>query len=400
MNKSRGEKHIASTVIIAVLCLAVIASIIAIAVFSANKRGADPLTESGTSMTTEKSISESQKTTVKKQTSVYKTTVPETNLFDYYNSRLIKESRFKSTEELTDYYLNYWDEKCRGIDAIEIIDDVDYYLDNHEILMAASVKYLTQNGYSLDDFKDEFFYLQVASLDNEEEYFSALKLSMLSNLFNMFPSDFNRFYIFKAFSPLSKEYIIIRSLNNGERIWNFGSVNCVTKRIAQFAYETSRQYYPIYEYLGIREKSKEEFKKYEVYFDILKKYSPEENSYIIYDVDGDSTSELIVCCGEIGLLNFKCDFYSIINGKAVLIGKSDNMNNTQLVIGDDGCLYRQFAHMGYETVYKYSIEDEKLKETLIKDNAEAENGEYTDFGIDVIFISVEKTYLVKTPEGI
>lgn len=64
MKKANGEKHIASTVVIAVLCVAVIAAVIAIAVLSANKREPDPITEQKTSTAIEESATENSSSPV------------------------------------------------------------------------------------------------------------------------------------------------------------------------------------------------------------------------------------------------------------------------------------------------------------------------------------------------
>ena len=176
--------------------------------------------------------------------------------FDLYESDLITDSRFSTIEEMADYYTVQWTRNRDNRTPEQIIEDVDVYNEYPKLIISAAVSYLYDKGYTLYDFEDEFFYLQVSQLQPGSEEIDETTLLWLEDLLNLFPEDFNKFSIIKAYQLVSKEVIIINSLAYGEKIVDFDGYSCVvTKRIAEQSYESLGYYYYIHEYFGIKEKA-------------------------------------------------------------------------------------------------------------------------------------------------
>ena len=171
---------------------------------------------------------------------------PTTSLFDYYDSRLIKESRFETIEELTNYYLEYWEKHNEGRTVLEVIDGVDFYDD--EICTAAAVQYLIQNEKSVDDFYSEYIHLQVCHHSPYGEY---LPVDELKTLYDWFPEDANKYMIAKSYMRLAKEVIVLNELDKGNPVIAFELNGCITKEIARTAYDTFDIYGPIQKYFDI-----------------------------------------------------------------------------------------------------------------------------------------------------
>lgn len=188
----------------------------------------------------------SEQETITETTTENTTQEPTTSLFDYYDSRLIKESRFETIEELTNYYLEYWEKHNEGRTVLEVIDGVDFYDD--EICTAAAVQYLIQNEKSVDDFYNEYIHLQVCHLSPYGEY---LPVDELKALYDLFPEDANKYMIAKSYMGLAKEVIVLNELDKGNPIIGFESNGCITKETAQISYDTFNDYSPIYDYFGI-----------------------------------------------------------------------------------------------------------------------------------------------------
>ena len=179
------------------------------------------------------------------------------NLYaELYRSKRITESRFSTIDEMADFYLKQWTINSNNKNAEQIIDGVDFYVEDLELIKAATVSYILDKGYTLHDFEDEFFYIQVSLLNNESEMIDIFTSQWLEDLFHLFPEDFNKFSIIKAYTFVAKEVVTINCLANGEEIVDYEGHNCVvTKKIAELSYETFASYYPIHEYFGIIEKT-------------------------------------------------------------------------------------------------------------------------------------------------
>lgn len=168
------------------------------------------------------------------------------SLHDYYDNLRIKDSRFSAIEDLTNYYLEYWEKNNAGKTALEVIDGVDYY--DAEICTAASVQYLIQNEKSADDFYDEYLHLQVCHLSPYGEY---LPVDELNDLYELFPKESNKYAIAKSYMGLAKEVIVLNELDKGNPVLAFEANGCITKETAQIAYDIFNDYSPIYDYFGI-----------------------------------------------------------------------------------------------------------------------------------------------------
>lgn len=100
--------------------------------------------------------------------------------------------------------------------------------------------------------------------------------------------------------------------------------------------------------------------------------------YALADIDKDSIPELIVRTGE-SEVEYMFDFYKYIvnDEKTELIGNIGAGHSVLYEMNNEKYLLSVYAHMGYETVAKVSIEDNKIKYEQISQRENLTSEEYT-----------------------